>query len=819
MAALRSLPGIRLEAHTPAPSDPLPRMDVAAFVGFAASGPINVPVPIEDPAEFRTIFGRDVLLPMRRGAAEAVTAHLAGTVRAFFANGGRRCWIVRVAGEGAIANRFQLPGVIRVTPGDVLEPVELVARSEGSWSDSLRVATNLVSRPLQFLGIVADSGGLSIDLAAASRPHVAVGDLVRVTWSDVTAALHLFVQSITTPPASPPGAVMRLAGRSLWIAGAAVASAPSPASLAGPVMAERLAFDLTVAGEAGAPVRLARLGFTPDHPRFFFALPSDATLFGESAERRWAGLWRDASLPRFPVAGAFDAAVYVPIGMGVLPSEKPAHAIATGGTSLDRDGLAHFDVSLFLDKDLVDANVRDLLDRADAIRYRLAASRRLTGLHAVLSIEDATMVAIPDLVHAGWERADGLLQSPLASSPLASSPLDHPETWRWFDCREPRPVHPPAGFGFIDCAATVAIPPPLLEAVDVAANRYGLRWDVIDSTLVDVQESTRPDFADAITIVQGSTADALTLYDRPPGGYYYRARRLAGSRTSDWSFGAFVRVPTLSGWIGLETYDASTLLDVQRALLRMCAARADCVALLALPVHYDAAMAIAHVTSLTAPPTETTALSYGAVWHPWIVRRDAESGALRAAPPEGMMAAVMAARAIARGAWVAPANEALRGVVALVPAIPAEAYQPLQDAALNLVRHEPAGFVCLDADTLSADPEVRPLNVRRLMILLRKVALRAGNRFTFEPNGERLRRALKRGFEAALEEMFARGAFAGARSRDAFRVSTDEPPNTRQDADAGRFLAEIRVAPSRPLSFLTVRLVQRGESTVAQEVR
>jgi phage tail sheath protein FI len=64
-----------------------------------------------------------------------------------------------------------------------------------------------------------------------------------------------------------------------------------------------------------------------------------------------------------------------------------------------------------------------------------------------------------------------------------------------------------------------------------------------------------------------------------------------------------------------------------------------------------------------------------------------------------------------------------------------------------------------------------------------------------------------------------RGAFAGARSRDAFRVTTDEPPNTRQDADAGRFLAEIRVAPSQPLSFLTVRLVQRGESTVAQEVR
>jgi hypothetical protein len=32
-------------------------------------------------------------------------------------------------------------------------------------------------------------------------------------------------------------------------------------------------------------------------------------------------------------------------------------------------------------------------------------------------------------------------------------------------------------------------------------------------------------------------------------------------------------------------------------------------------------------------------------------------------------------------------------------------------------------------------------------------------------------------------------------------------------------IAELRVAPSRPLSFLTVRLVQDGDATVVQEVR
>ena len=141
------------------------------------------------------------------------------------------------------------------------------------------------------------------------------------------------------------------------------------------------------------------------------------------------------------------------------------------------------------------------------------------------------------------------------------------------------------------------------------------------------------------------------------------------------------------------------------------------------------------------------------------------------------------------------------------------------DAAINLVRQEPYGFVCLNADTLSGEDDLRPLNVRRLLILLRRAALRAGNRFAFEPHGQRLRRAVKRGFEVMLEEMFARGAFAGRKTSDAYRVSTDDSLNPPASVDAGRFLAEIRVAPSRPLSFLTVRLVQRGDSMLAQEVR
>src|SRR5712691_233336 len=95
--APRRLAGIAFEARPPASPDVLPRMDVAGFVGFAASGPVNIPVPVEDTASFTAIFGGEASLAWDVGRGEQATAQLAPAVRAFFGNGGRRAWIVRVA--------------------------------------------------------------------------------------------------------------------------------------------------------------------------------------------------------------------------------------------------------------------------------------------------------------------------------------------------------------------------------------------------------------------------------------------------------------------------------------------------------------------------------------------------------------------------------------------------------------------------------------------------------------------------------------------------------------------------------------------------
>ncbi|HEX6096524.1 MAG TPA: hypothetical protein VF432_09390 [Thermoanaerobaculia bacterium] len=811
MTVARPLPGIRFEAQARPLGDVLPRMDIPVFAGFAASGPLHLPVAVEDVAQLAMIFGGDVELPRPAKSREPRFAQLASAVRAFFRNGGKRCWVIRVADRAtAVSNSFAVPGLVA---SGTLAPAIAWARSEGSWSDAVRVRTNLVPAPLAFESF----DGARLRVRIASSRDVAVGDLLRVN-----GATYLFADTVTID-----GRIATVEG-ALWSASPPLSSPPAFESAV-----ERLTFDLTAQSETET-FRLTGLGFAPAHPRYFGALPLDAALFDERTAwlqpappvggGDWTNLWRDAATPRFPLASGDNTTRFLPIGMTALLS-TPAGPLPVTGTELERDGLAVFSADLFIDPNLRETQVRDVLDLADALRYE--AGLQLTGIHAALGIEEVTMLSAPDAVHRGWiPDAVGGLTSPLhdgssegGSSEFLGVPRSSSEKAELLDPRgtpRNRGTEEPS---FVACSSLDPIAVPLLGATDVDGGTYALTWNTLAGTTDELQEATQPDFSDAATIFAGTTG-RLDFIARPSGDYYYRVRRLRDGRTSAWSNGVGVRVAGTSGFVALDDDDTDDphLVTIHEAMLRMCAARADLVALLSLPRHYDERRAVTHTTTLMTA-LEPQALSYGGLWHPWLIGRDDDAGPLRATTPDGATAGVMAARALARGAWVAPANEPLTGVLALTPEIPAHARQSLQDAAVNLIRREPAGFLCLDADTLSSDEEVRPLNVRRLLILVRRCALRTGNDYAFEPHSMNLRNTIKRGFESMLSSMFLRGAFAGRNEKSAFQVVTDETVNTPQSTDNGRFIAELKIAPSRPLSFLTVRLVQRGEAATAEEVR
>jgi phage tail sheath protein FI len=265
----------------------------------------------------------------------------------------------------------------------------------------------------------------------------------------------------------------------------------------------------------------------------------------------------------------------------------------------------------------------------------------------------------------------------------------------------------------------------------------------------------------------------------------------------------------------------------------MCAARSDVVALLSVPRHYREQETVDHATSVRAgqparpgapgvevPPLggEERSLSFGALYHPWpVAARASLPEDLRAIPPDGHAAGVLAGRALLRGAWVAPANEALVGVLDLAPPIAPASWQHLQDGRVNTVRQESRGFLWLSADTLSDDRDLRELAVRRLLSLLRRVCLRYGPTFVFEPNDDGFRRRIRHNLERMLNEMLERGAFAGVTPGESYRVETLDPPNSPQTVEQGRLIVELKVAPSLPMRFLTIRLIHSGDLGISVE--
>jgi len=264
-----------------------------------------------------------------------------------------------------------------------------------------------------------------------------------------------------------------------------------------------------------------------------------------------------------------------------------------------------------------------------------------------------------------------------------------------------------------------------------------------------------------------------------------------------------------------SAYSGESLVEVQKALVTLCAARADVVAVLSLPQHFGRREALdwqqalqASLLGETVTADDLNMLSYTAVYHPWLQIPEAvtpELAPLRAMPPDGACCGMIAARELARGPWIAPANVPLRGTVALKPEITKADWAALFDARINLVRQLPGQFTLMSAHTLSYDNMLVQISVRRLLIFLRKLALQRGMRYVFESNTERFRRRVQASLENTLNTLVARGGIV------AFEVVTDESINTPNDVDNGRFLIAIKVAPTLPIEFITVILLRSGE--------
>ena len=213
----------------------------------------------------------------------------------------------------------------------------------------------------------------------------------------------------------------------------------------------------------------------------------------------------------------------------------------------------------------------------------------------------------------------------------------------------------------------------------------------------------------------------------------------------------------------------------------------------------------------------TVKSSYGAVYGPWLLMADPTGASTSpiSVPPSGFMAGMYARIDSTRGIWKAPAGtEAnLAGAVGLLANLTDAQQDFLNPIGFNLIRSFPAaGIVSWGARTLAtlSNPEYRYVPVRRTAIFLEQSIYNGIQYAVFEPNDFGLWASLRLNIGAFMMQQFRAGAFQGKSPTDAFFVKVDETTTTQQDIDLGTVNILVGFAPLKPAEFVVLKLTQKA---------
>ena len=180
MASYRS-PGVYLKEAAErrfAAIDAVP-MSVTAFLGFAERGPVYIPRRVTSFSEFREIYG-----------ASMPYAFLAEAVSGFFANGGRECYVTRIAhlvDDDPDSARAASLLTHTASGGEFLA---LTAASEGTWGDRIKVEISEPRYPTASLATVDIAAGATA-ARVKSINGFGPGDVVEIADGEATQQVVL----------------------------------------------------------------------------------------------------------------------------------------------------------------------------------------------------------------------------------------------------------------------------------------------------------------------------------------------------------------------------------------------------------------------------------------------------------------------------------------------------------------------------------------------------------------------------------------------------------------------------------------------------
>lgn len=277
-----------------------------------------------------------------------------------------------------------------------------------------------------------------------------------------------------------------------------------------------------------------------------------------------------------------------------------------------------------------------------------------------------------------------------------------------------------------------------------------------------------------------------------------------------------------------ESIDANMILTpgfstgaVIGTALQICESRGDAIYLVDPPFGLRPQQVVDwHNGMLLSDLSNAVNSSYGALYWSWVRVFDQFSRQEVWVPPSGHVASVFSRTAAEAEQWFAPAGLS-RG--RLLTALDVE-YSPTQgerdllygfnNAVNPIVRFPQDGIVIWGQRTLQrADTALDRVNVRMLLIFLKKSLTRTLRNFIFEPNDRALWSQVTTSVEPFLRDIQNR------RGINAFRVVVDETNNTPERIDRNELWVTIFIQPTRTVEFIALNLVvlRTGASFAAEE--
>ncbi len=346
-------------------------------------------------------------------------------------------------------------------------------------------------------------------------------------------------------------------------------------------------------------------------------------------------------------------------------------------------------------------------------------------------------------------------------------------------------------------------------------SRYITVDDLTDPSTVVAPDFTEPDASPP----SASPPAAIDLADGDDGEPLRPADLigLEDDRTGLWAFEPvddinIVAIPDLVHPDETDPGRAGEARDATVEALTFCERRKDCFFVADVPKGLTPQQALDYKQAkndFTGNPFNS---SFGAIYYPWIWVADPVTGGRLLCPPSGAVAGSYSGTDVSRGVHKAPAgtdNGYLNAALDVEQTITHGEQATLNPQGVNVIRKFPeAGILIWGARTLSADPEWKYVNVRRLFLMLEESIFKGTQWVVFEPNDAVLWKRIVRNVTAFLRVQWNEGKLVGAKQEEAFFVKCDAETNPPESVDLGRVITVIGVAPSKPAEFVIFRISQ-----------